>query len=184
MLQWLTYLCRFRNLKVLFLEESTIRDNGGQWLHEIALTNKVLEVINLYMTDLSTVAIGDLELISVNCPSLKSVKTSDCEIIDLLSFFRSARSLEEFGGGSYNRPPEDYSVVSLPATIRRLGLTFMGRNEMPIVFPLGPLLRELDLVYALLDTEDHCHLIRKCPNLEVLEVTNKSISLSILWNSD
>ncbi|CAM8886621.1 hypothetical protein QQ045_024992 [Rhodiola kirilowii] len=161
-----------RNLKVLFLEESTIHDNGGQWLHEIAVSNTVLETLNFYMTDLASVAFQDLQLISRNCPSLKSVKTSDCEIIDLLGFFRSAASLEEFGGGSYDRSPEDYSVVALPATVRRLGLTYMGRNEMPIVYPLGPVLTKLDLVYALLETEDHCHLIRKCPNLEVLETRN------------
>uniref|UniRef100_A0A7N0ZW98 Coronatine-insensitive protein 1 n=1 Tax=Kalanchoe fedtschenkoi TaxID=63787 RepID=A0A7N0ZW98_KALFE len=161
-----------RNIKVLFLEESRIHDNGGQWLHEIAVRNTVLEILNFYNTDLAKVAFQDLELISRNCRSLKSVKTGEWEIIDLLGFFRSAASLEEFGGGSYNRPPEDYSVVSFPATIRRLGLTYMGRNELPIVFPIGSVLTKLDLVYALLETEDHCNLIRKCPNLEVLETRN------------
>ncbi|KAL9672277.1 hypothetical protein QQ045_028527 [Rhodiola kirilowii] len=160
-----------RNIKVLFLEESIIHDISGQWLHEIAVSNTVLEILNFYMTELTKVAFQDLELISRNCP-MKSVKTSDWEIIDLLGFFRSAVSLTEFGGGSYNRRPEDYSVVSLPATIRSLGLTYMGKNELPIVFPLGPVLTKLDLVYALLETEDHCNLIRKCPNLEVLETRN------------
>lgn len=175
-----TYLIfNSRNLKVFFLEESIILDKDGQWLHEIAMSNTVLETLNFYMTDLAKVAFQDLELISRNCRLLKSVKTSDWEIIDLLGFFRSAASLEEFGGGSYNRQPEDYSTVSLPATLRRVGLTYMGKNELPIVFPLASALTKLDLVYSFLETEDHCNLIRKCPNLEVLEVTNNMHCLSL-----
>ncbi|PRQ59361.1 putative leucine-rich repeat domain, L domain-containing protein [Rosa chinensis] len=48
----------------------------------------------------------------------------------------------------------------------------LGKNEMPIAFPLAAALKKLDLLYALLDTEDHCTLIQKCPNLEVLETRN------------
>lgn len=134
------------------------------------MSNSVLEVLNFYMTDLNKVRFEDLELIARNCRSLSSVKISDCEILNLLSFFQEATALEEFCGGSFNDAPEKYLAVTFPRKLCRLGLTYMGKNEMPIVFPFASLLKKLDLLYALLDTEDHCHLIQKCPNLEVLEV--------------
>lgn len=161
-----------RNLKTLFLEESSILEKDGEWLHELARNNTVLETLNFYMTDLTQVRFEDLELIAKNCRSLISVKISDCEILDLVGFFRAAGALEEFCGGSFNDEPEKYAVVALPQNLRNLGLTYMGRNEMPIVFPFANLLKKLDLLYALLHTEDHCTLIQRCPNLEVLETRN------------
>ncbi|XWS56678.1 hypothetical protein CRYUN_Cryun09bG0106200 [Craigia yunnanensis] len=125
-------LCR--QLRTLFLEESLIIENDGQWLHEIAINNSVLETLNFYMTDLVKVSFEDLELIARNCYK--------------------------------------YTAVSFPPKLCRLGLTYMGKNEMPIVFPFALLLKKLDLLYALLDTEDHCLLIQRCPNLEVLETRN------------
>ncbi|XP_021903968.1 coronatine-insensitive protein 1 [Carica papaya] len=161
-----------RKLKTLFLEETSIVENDGDWLHEIALHNKALETLNFYMTDLIKVNVEDLELIARNCRSLVSLKISDCEILDLVGFFRAAAALEEFCGGSFNMQPERYSAVTFPPKICRLGLTYMSKNEMPIVFPFASNLKKLDLLYALLDTEDHCLLIQRCPNLEVLETRN------------
>ncbi|KAG6734979.1 hypothetical protein I3842_01G297100 [Carya illinoinensis] len=157
-----------RSLKTLFMEESSISNRGGEWLHELAVNNMVLETLNFYMTDL-VVSFEDLELIARNCRSLVSVKVSDCEILGLLRFFCAAPALEEFCGGSFNEQPDNYSCVSLPPKLCRLGLTYMGKIEMPIVFPCAPLLKKLDLLYALLDTEDHCMLIQRSPNLEILE---------------
>ncbi|XP_038892168.1 coronatine-insensitive protein 1 [Benincasa hispida] len=161
-----------RNLKTLFLEESSIVEKDGEWLHELARNNTVLETLNFYMTDLTQVRFEDLELIAKNCRSLISVKISDCEILHLVGFFRAAGALEEFCGGSFNDEAENYTSVALPQNLRNLGLTYMGRNEMPIVFPFANLLKKLDLLYALLHTEDHCTLIQRCPNLEVLETRN------------
>ncbi|WCJ19786.1 hypothetical protein M5689_002061 [Euphorbia peplus] len=161
-----------RQLRTLFLEESSIEEKDGDWLHEIATSNTVLEVLNFYMTDLNKVRFEDLELIARNCRSLVSVKISDCEILNLRSFFYEAAALEEFCGGSFNDFPEKYLDVKFPQKLCRLGLTYMGKSEMPIVFPFASLLKKLDLLYALLDTEDHCQLIHKCPNLEVLETRN------------
>jgi coronatine-insensitive protein 1 len=157
-------------LKTLFLEESSIIEKDGEWLHELALNNTVLETLNFYLTELVQVKFEDLELIARNCSSLVSVKISDQEILDLLGFFRTATALEEFCGGSFNEQPEKYTVVSLPPKLCRLGLTYMGKTEMPIVFPFASQLKKLDLLYALLDAEDHSMLIQRCPNLEVLEV--------------
>nr|XP_008392915.2 coronatine-insensitive protein 1 [Malus domestica] len=161
-----------RNLRTLFLEESSIVEEDGDWLHALAVNNTVLETLNFYMTDLIKVKFEDLELIAKNCRSLTSVKISDCEILELVGFFRHAAVLEEFCGGSFNDQSESYSVVTLPQKLCRLGLTYMGKNEMQIVFPFATLLKKLDLLYALLDTEDHCTLIQRCPNLEVLETRN------------
>ncbi|XVE52552.1 hypothetical protein DITRI_Ditri02bG0131000 [Diplodiscus trichospermus] len=163
-------LCR--QLRTLFLEESTIIEKDGQWLHEIAINNLVLETLNFYMTDLAKVSFKDLELIARNCRNLASVKINDCEILGLVGFFRAAAVLEEFCGGSFNDQPDKYTAVSFPPKLCRLGLTYMGKNEMPIVFPFASVLKKLDLLYALLDTEDHCSLIQRCPNLEVLETRN------------
>ncbi|KAJ7964037.1 Coronatine-insensitive protein 1 [Quillaja saponaria] len=169
----LLHICRTcRNLKTLFLEESSIIENGGEWLHELALSNTVLETLNFYLTDLTNVNVRDLELIARNCCSLVSVKINDCEILNLVSFFRAASALEEFCGGLFNDHPDSYNAVTLPPNLCRLGLSYMSRNEMPIVFPFANLLKRLDLLYALLDTEDHCTLIQRCPNLEVLEARN------------
>ncbi|CAN6710126.1 unnamed protein product [Malus baccata var. baccata] len=165
-------ICFCRNLRTLFLEESSIKEKDGNWLHELAENNTVLETLNFYMTDLIKVKIEDLEHIAKNCRSLSSVKTSDCEILDLVGFFRNAAVLEEFCGGFFNEQSERYSVVTLPQKLCRLGLTYMGKKEMPIVFPFATLLKKLDLLYALLDTEDHCTLIQRCPNLEILETRN------------
>ncbi|MED6173005.1 Coronatine-insensitive protein [Stylosanthes scabra] len=167
----LFFVARFcRNLRVLFLEESTIVEKDGEWLHELALNNTVLESLNFYLTDIAAVGIQDLELIARNCPNLVSVRVTDSEILDLVNFFRYATSLEEFCGGAYTEEPDRYNAVTLPAKLCRLGLTNIETNELPIVFVYASVLKKLDLMFAMLDTEDHCKLIEKCPNLEVLEI--------------
>ncbi|XP_042491288.1 coronatine-insensitive protein 1-like [Macadamia integrifolia] len=161
-----------RCLRILFLEESCIEERDGQWLHELAINNTVLETLNFYITDLSEISIMDLDLIARNCRSLVSIKISDCEILDLVGFLRAATALEEFGGGSFNKQSEDYCVISFPPRLCRLGLSYMGRNEMTIIFPFASQLKKLDLLYVMLDTEDHCQLIQRCHNLEILEARN------------
>ncbi|KAK1321867.1 Coronatine-insensitive protein 1 [Acorus calamus] len=167
-----------RILNVLFLEESSITENDGNWLHELAVNNTVLVVLNFYMTELQQISIQDLVLIARNCRSLVSVKTSDCEITELIEFFRAATALEEFGGGSVieqvgedsKKALEDkYANLTFPPRLCHLGLTYMGTNEMQYIYPCAARLKKLDLQYALLNTEDHCQLIQRCPNLEILE---------------
>ncbi|XP_058114721.1 coronatine-insensitive protein 1-like [Magnolia sinica] len=167
-----------RCLRTLFLEESSIVEKDGDWLHELAVNNRVLENLNFYMTELKFINITDLELIAKSCNSLLSLKISDCEIFDLAGFFREASNLEEFVGGSFNNNEavgdiiDKYSSMSFPPNIRCVGLNYMGKNEMPMLFPRAALIKKLDLQYTLLDTDDHCQLIQRCPNLEVLEVRN------------
>lgn len=85
-----TIVCFPRQLRTLFLEENSITEKDGDWLHEIALNNTVLETLNFYMTDLNKIRFEDLELIAKNCRNLVSVKISDCEILDLVGFFHAA----------------------------------------------------------------------------------------------
>ncbi|XP_042044125.1 coronatine-insensitive protein 1-like [Salvia splendens] len=178
-------IARFcRNLRNLLLEESSIIENDGEWLNELAMNNTVLESLNFYMTDLMKVRSRDLELIARRCPKLASMKISDCDVSDLIGFFRAAASLEEFCGGSFSEPPgqvgegvfneqlERYANVVFPRRLCRLGLTYLGKAELPIVYPVASRLKKLDLLYALLDTEGHYQLLQRCPNLEILETRN------------
>lgn len=170
------------NMRTLSMEESMIVENDGEWLHELASNNTVLETLNFYMTDLTRVRPGDIELIARRCTSLAKVKISDCDLSHLVGFFRAAASLEEFSGGSFSMPPEQigegvfgdhlgiYAAVSFPPKLSGVGLTYLGVAEMPIIYPVASKLRKLDLLYSLLDTESHCELVRRCPNLEFLEV--------------
>lgn len=157
-----------------------ISGDGGEWLHELASNNNLLEYLNFYKTDL-TIESSDLELIARKCLKLVSVKISDCDIYELIGFFRAAASLEEFVGGSlepsqdlgegvFNEQLEKYSSVVFPPRLCRLGISFLGKLEMPIVYPVASRLTKLDLMHAFLDTEGHCSLLQRCPNLESLEV--------------
>lgn len=144
----------------------------GDWLHHLAMNNSALETLSFYMTELE-VSWKDLVLIATNCKSLVSLKISECDISDLVEVFHMATGLEEFGGGSFDsQAGEDnkYNKVSFPLKLCSLGLSFIGMNEMHIIFPVAAALKKLDLQYAFLTTEDHCQLIQRCPNLEVLEV--------------
>lgn len=164
-----------RNLRTLILEESTIVENDGEWLHELAVNNRVLENLNFYMTELSRVTPEDIELIARNCPNLASMKICETDMSALFGFFRAATSLEEFAGGSFGEQPDPigpYADVKFPPGLCSLGLTYLGNNELPILLPIASRLKKLDLLYALLDTEGHCSLLGKCFNLEVLEARN------------
>ncbi|PIA28090.1 hypothetical protein AQUCO_07200012v1 [Aquilegia coerulea] len=162
-----------RSLRTLFLEESTIEDKDKEWLHELALNNTVLETLNFYLTCLKKISIQDLELLARNCRSLVCIKISeDPEILNLTDFFRYTTALEEFAGGSCGEQPDNYNAVILPQTLRRLGPSYIDKDVIPIVYPLASLLKKLDLLYSFLDTEGHCQLIQRCPNLEVLEARN------------
>jgi len=172
-----------RKLRVLFLEGSSVIQNDGEWLHELALNNKALETLNFYNTglDKNDIKTEDLELLARKCPNLVSVKITNCEILDLNNFFRLASSLEEFCGGNYNNIDDSrvYADVKLPAKLCRLGLTDISNNELPFMFPLyssyatqlTAQLKKLDIFDAFLDTaDDHITLIQRCPNLEILVV--------------
>ncbi|GAB4831866.1 Coronatine-insensitive protein 1 [Ancistrocladus abbreviatus] len=161
-----------RNLRTLYMEECNIFERDGEWLHELAANNTVLETLNFHLTYLEKIKFEDIELIARNCP-LVCLKITECEVPNLINILRSAVTLEEFGGGSFSEQVDpQMHCLSFPASLHSLCMTYLGKDEMPLLFPFGHLLRKLDLMYALLSTEEHCELLRRCPNLEVLEVRN------------
>jgi coronatine-insensitive protein 1 len=91
----------------------------------------------------------------------------------LIGFFQTSKALEEFAGGAFYEVGEytKYEKVKFPQRLCLLGLTYMGTNDMSVIFPFSATLKKLDLQYTFLTTEDHCQLIAKCPNLLVLEVS-------------
>jgi coronatine-insensitive protein 1 len=161
----------------LSLENSTVDENDrNQWLHDLALHNRVLETLDFYQTNLYEnkddneeleINIHDLEVLARNCPNLVSVKITDCKFLRLENFFGYASSLEEFGGTPID-DPQSYLHVSLPANLSRLSLT--GIFNEAFLFPNAANLTKLDLRFAKLDTAGYCTLIQRCPNLEILEV--------------
>ncbi|KAJ9541513.1 hypothetical protein OSB04_028019 [Centaurea solstitialis] len=158
------------NLKTLYLQESLIVEKDGEWLHELALRNTAMESLNFYMTDLVKFDYKDLELIAKNCGgSLVSVKISECDVTDLVDFFRYAVKLEEFGGAVFCVPLDNYDGLKFPPFLRSMALNYMSEIELPFVLPFASQITKLDLLYALLDTDTHCLLFQKCPNLEVLD---------------
>jgi coronatine-insensitive protein 1 len=166
-----------RSLKVLLLEASTIKDEGGEWLHELALRNSSLEVLNFYETLLDSIDMRDIELIATNCRALTSLRVNECYILDLIGVLEKATELEEFGGGSFVNSEahaleiDRYQLVKFPSkVISLIGLNFM--SGLPFILPRACNLKKLDLQFTLLSTENHCELLRLCTNLEVLEVRN------------
>lgn len=158
------------------LDESQIEEESGDWLHELALNNSSLEVLNFYMTTLEMINTSDLELIVTNCPSLTSLKVGDCDILEMRGVLKKATSLEEFGGGTFNTSEQHATDTNMsqmitfpPKLTSLLGLNFMMEAEMPAIFPRASALKRLDLQYTFLSTENHCQLAGLCPNLEVLE---------------
>lgn len=164
-----------RKLETLFLEESTIAENeNDEWIRELATNNSVLETLNFFLTDLRA-SPEYLTLLVRNCQMLKTLKISECLMPDLTGLFRTAQTLQEFAGGAFEEPGQqvanrNYENYYFPPSLHRLGLHYMGANEMQILFPYSAALKKLDLQFTLLNTEDHCQIVQRCPNLEVLEV--------------
>ncbi|KAI5078590.1 hypothetical protein GOP47_0006261 [Adiantum capillus-veneris] len=166
-----------RHLKVLVLDDSTIEDCGGEWLHELALHNKVLEILNFSGTDLQSVNITDLHTVARNCTSLKSLKLHEVDLVCLKDLLKTT-ALEELGGILVDYDGLQSSGVRLPASLTSLvGLCHMGIDDADVtinalVQPIASGLKKIDLQFAFLSVEGHCELLRNCPNLEDLEVFN------------
>jgi coronatine-insensitive protein 1 len=170
-----------RSLKVLFLEESEIKDEGGEWLHELALRNISLEVLNFYVPYLESINMRDLELIATNCRALTSLRVNECDILELRGVLDKATELEEFGGGSFQFVNSDehaletdtYRSVKFPSkVISLIGLNDLSETGLPFILPRACNLKKLDLQFTYLSTESHCELLCLCTGLEVLEVRN------------
>jgi len=164
-----------RKLETLFLEESAIAEKeNDEWIRELATNNSVLETLNFFLTDLRA-SPEHLTLLVRNCQRLKTLKISECFMPDLTGLFRIAQTLQEFAGGSFEEPDQqvvnrNYENYYFPPSLHRLSLLYMGTNDLQILFPYSAALKKLDLQFAFLNTEDHCQIVQRCPNLETLEV--------------
>ncbi|PWZ55068.1 Coronatine-insensitive 2 [Zea mays] len=164
-----------RKLETLFLEESMMDEKeNDEWIRELATSNSVLETLNFFQTDLRA-SPEYLTLLVRNCQRLKTLKISECFMPDLVSLFRTAQTLQEFAGGSFEDQGQpvagrNYENYYFPPLLHRLSLLYMGTNEMQILFPYAAALKKLDLQFTFLSTEDHCQIVQRCPNLETLEV--------------
>ncbi|KAL6649637.1 hypothetical protein ACP70R_013861 [Stipagrostis hirtigluma subsp. patula] len=164
-----------KKLETLFLEESLIAEKeNDEWIRELARHNTVLETLNFFLTDLRA-SPEYLTLLVRSCQRLKTLKISECLMPDLINLFRTAQSLQEFAGGSFDDQGQalenrNYENFYFPPLLHRLGLLYMGTNELQILFPYAAALKKLDLQFTFLSTEDHCQIVQRCPNLEILEV--------------
>ncbi|KAH7373337.1 hypothetical protein KP509_17G050600 [Ceratopteris richardii] len=167
-----------RSLRVLVLDDSIIEDRGGEWLHELAISNRLLETLNFSGTDLQHVNIDDLLCVASNCRSLKSLKLHEINIVCLKDVIQKGTNLEELGGIWVDYEGLQSSGVKLPSSLKSLvGLCHMGTDDADItinslVQPIAAGLKKIDLQFAFLSVEGHCELLRHCPNLEDLEVFN------------
>lgn len=152
----------------------------GQWLHQLALNNKVLENLNFYLTFMELISVEDLELLARNCP-LVSVKIGDTALFHLRNFFRTATRLQEFCGGSFDGQLIQYGDdFKIPAHLTSLGPMFLVDTHLPMLYPVANSLWKLDFVYVSITCDDHCFLIERCHNLRVLEVCIIYIFCSVL----
>ncbi|PWA83582.1 hypothetical protein CTI12_AA165930 [Artemisia annua] len=160
-------------LRILSLEKSLIYENGGEWLHELALRTKCLESLNYYLTPLDKYDYEDLVLIAKNCSeSLVSLKLRRCPRKYVAEVFRYGVNLEEFGGDAYIDEGEEYIGAKFPPKMRRVTLSNGNTLDIPIIRSFEHQLTKLNLIFSSFGSDEHCVLIHKCLNLEELHTTN------------
>ncbi|GKB46616.1 coronatine-insensitive protein 1-like protein, partial [Tanacetum coccineum] len=190
------------DLRILSLENSSISEKDGKWLHELALHNNSIKSLNFYKARLTKIDAKDLALVAKKCSqSLVSVKISDrYDFIELVEFFSYALKLEDFGGGWFvnsNNPINEnhfgmggfgvnpnipfpaqlakYKDFKFPPKLKYFALNQTGRKD--IVLPFAHLITQLgtEYVYDMGDNYNHHYsLVENCPNLEVLYTTSIS----------
>nr|GFD40120.1 hypothetical protein [Tanacetum cinerariifolium] len=151
---------RCSGLRILSLETSFIHDNGGEWLHELALRNKCLESLNFHLTPLDNYDYKDLVLIAKNCSeSLVSLKLKGCPRKYVVEVFSYAVNLEEFGGDPYIDEGEEYVGVKFPPKMRRVTWSNGNVLDIRIIQSFCPQLTKLDLRCSRFGSDEHCFLI-------------------------
>ncbi|KAH6556990.1 hypothetical protein KP509_1Z144000 [Ceratopteris richardii] len=171
----------WRSLRVLVLDDSIIEDRGGEWLHELAISNRLLETLNFSGIDLQHVNIDDLLCVASNCRSLKSLKLHEINIVCLKDVIQKGTNLEELGGIWVDYEGWQSSGVKLPSGMKSLvGLCHMGIDDVDItikslVQPIVAGLKKVDLQFALKVFNDIGDkglkvISKNCPNLRHLHI--------------
>ena len=162
-------------MKTLSVEDSDVADEGGEWLHELARNNSILEALNFAILGLEDVDVGDLTLLVQKCKSLVSLRVGEIEMVDMIRALSKASSLKELGAGSCNylgdEDSKTPSLISLPTTLTSLsGLWAMGDAGLAMVLPIAQNLKKMDLKFTLLSSKAYCELFSQCHVLEELQV--------------
>lgn len=177
-------------------ERTTVTEEAGGWLRELAINNSVLTTLNLYKYDVYLKSPWeDLELIAQNCRSLISLSISKCDISYLVGgfLFRTATALEEFAGGSFDDQTGEtnmYNKICFPARLCNLGLSCMGTNEMHIVFPFAALLKNTrPAMYTQLCNNRResfgvllINFLFCCLNDELVKLVQRDVLFILTWN--
>ncbi|KAH7436267.1 hypothetical protein KP509_05G011000 [Ceratopteris richardii] len=149
-----------RSLRVLILDDSIIEDRGGEWLHELAISNILLETLNFSGTNLQHVNIDDLLCVASNCRSLKSLKLHEINIVCLKDVIQKGTYLEELG-------------VKLPSSLKSLvGLCHMGTDDAYITINslVQPIAAGLKKVFNDIGDKGLKVISENCPKLRHLRI--------------
>lgn len=113
-----------------------------------------------------------------------SLKVGELEMPDMVDVLSRVSRLQELGAGSYaylmDEGGEDENVVSilLPQRLESLsGMWSLTDVGLPMILPLAPNLKKLDLRYTLLTGEGQCMLLSCCHSLEEFQVPHLSQQL-------
>ncbi|XP_071735170.1 coronatine-insensitive protein 1-like [Rutidosis leptorrhynchoides] len=161
------------NLRTLCLQKSEIVDKNGEWLHELALRSTSLESLNYCDTSINKCDMKDIVSLAKNCSdTLISLKLKDCDCSDIMSVFRYAVKLKEFGGAPFYNPSTG-TFITFHSKVRNMAFANMSRFVTSavlgcIILGFAQQLTELDLRCAMLTEDDYRLLLCKCRNLEVL----------------
>ena len=165
-------------MKTLFLKSSFILDKETRraWLQALS-SNRVLENVVFFNTNLRKVKNGDLEDLIHKCPNLTTLKTSFVDINKLGTLFSSARKLKEFWSSQRAAGGEQimYAPPKLPEQLCSLGIGDITGEAMILLVngsSTASKLTELNLLIGLFSRSSCCDLIRLCPNLRVLLASN------------
>lgn len=174
-----------RSLKRLSLEDSEVEDEGGEWLHTLARCNSTLEELHFGVLGIGDIDIADLVMLVENCKSLVCLKVGEIEMPDMVDVLSRVPHLEELGAGSYSYlgdegvVDEDVVPISLPQCLKSLsGMWSLMDVGLPMILPVAPNLRKLDLRFTLLSGEGQCLLLSHCHSLEELQVQHRSLPIA------
>ncbi|GKB42960.1 coronatine-insensitive protein 1-like protein isoform X1 [Tanacetum coccineum] len=167
----LLYIGKYCNhLRTLCLEDSSMDNKDGKWLHELALKNTNIESLDCGYNTIYEVK--DLTLLAKICSqSLVSLKIAGVDLIHLVDVFRYAVRLEDFVCREWDKSiyeDEKYTDFTFPPNMCCLGIDPLTKTSFPLVLPFAHQLRELHLLDVHLDAYSQRFLIQRCANLEVL----------------
>nr|GEZ10839.1 hypothetical protein [Tanacetum cinerariifolium] len=167
----LIYISKYcKELRTLCLENNMVlfRKENGEWLHELALRNMVIETLH-FENYSNNYDVKDVTLLAENCcNSLVSLKISPCILSELREAFRHAIRLKYFEGAIFDEN-EDYSSFKFPMNISGLRIHDLPQTSFPLLLPYVNQLRELHLTCINLQRNCKCFLFERCPNLEVID---------------